>query len=112
MTSEDSKRLIAFYRTLADHIEKGDLSPVEMASAGEIFMHSKFNTAVKDSDQLEEEDMKKYLVTGWYIHNKIVPQMQEDKVPVGTVAEQVTVAEPEVEVDSSLEPAQPKEVDL
>ena len=68
---ENSRRLIYFFRELADAIENEKLAPNELRSASEIFMHSKFNTCIGSQHNIEEKTLKKLLFTGWYIHNQI-----------------------------------------
>jgi hypothetical protein len=68
---DDLRKLVYFFRELADAIENEKLAPNELISAGEIFMHSKFNTVNGLQHEIEEKAFKKFLFTGWYIHNQI-----------------------------------------
>jgi hypothetical protein len=67
--NESTKEMIPFFRKLADDIENNELTPAELMKAGEIYMSYKF-TKEKDDD-MSEEDMKKYLFTGWFIYSKL-----------------------------------------
>jgi hypothetical protein len=69
---ENTNEMIQFFRKLADDIENNELSPEQMLKAGEIFMSYKFTKETKD-DEMSEEEIKKFLFTGWYIYSKLPP---------------------------------------
>lgn len=76
--NESTHNLIPFFRKLANDIESRELTPKQMVIAGQLFMSWEFNNSSdSDNDTMSEEDVKKYLFTGWYIYNNL---MSKDNV--------------------------------
>jgi hypothetical protein len=68
--NENTKKMIPFFRQLADDIENDEMTQQQLLNVGEMFMLYKFTEQTEDTD-MSQEDMKKYLFTGWYIHTQI-----------------------------------------
>jgi hypothetical protein len=68
--NQSTSNLIPFFRKLADDIESHALTPSQLVMAGQMFVSWEFHNN-SDNNSLSEEDIKKYLFTGWYIHNGI-----------------------------------------
>jgi len=68
-----NNELITFFRKIADDIENNELSQSELITTGEMFMTFLFRQNVSGSTptDLTNQNMKKYLFTGWYIHSHI-----------------------------------------
>jgi hypothetical protein len=67
---EPTGNMIVFFRRLADDIEYNRLSPTDLAKAGQLYMYWKYNEDPLSATS-SEEDVTKYLFTGWYIYNSI-----------------------------------------
>ena len=76
--TRSTKDMIPFFRKLADDIENNELTTEQLMKAGELFMIYSF---MKDSD-ISEEDIQKYLITGWFIYNKITPPEYDDEMGI------------------------------
>jgi hypothetical protein len=68
--NESTKKLIPFFRKLADDIENNELDVTQLLNAGEMFMFYNY-TEHTTGTELTEKDIQKYLVTGWYIYNQL-----------------------------------------
>lgn len=62
--------MIVFFRRLANDIENHALTPEDLAKAGQLYMYWKY-TQDPLSNTSSDEDVQKYLFTGWYIYNAI-----------------------------------------
>lgn len=67
---EPTGNMIVFFRRLADDIEYNRLSPIDLAKAGQLYMYWKYNEDPLSATS-SDEDVTKYLFTGWYIYNSI-----------------------------------------
>jgi len=69
MDTKDQE-LILFLRDIANSIENNDINPDDKQRVGEFFMQYKFKNMINDinSTDIEEKDMIKFLVLGWYIY--------------------------------------------
>jgi hypothetical protein len=68
--SESTERLVPFFRKLADDIEGLKLTPKQMFDAGQMYMSWEFGNN-SDMESMSEEEVKKYLFTGWYIYQNL-----------------------------------------
>jgi hypothetical protein len=61
-------KLIAFLDELSSSLKNNTLAPEQIKLVGEFYMLYNF----KNKADPEDENFKKYLSTGWYIHNIIL----------------------------------------
>ena len=66
--------LTTFLDELSSSLKNKKLSPEQFKLVGEFYMLYNFNENI-DSEQ---KKIKKYLATGWYIHNIIYPTLQNN----------------------------------
>jgi len=67
--TESTKKLIPFFRKLADDIENLELTPSEMMISGQMYMLWEYENFAKTS--ISDNELNKYLFTGWFIYNNI-----------------------------------------
>ena len=67
---EPAGNMIQFFRGLADDIENHRLAPVDLVKAGQLYVYWKWKEDPLSASS-SEEDMQKYLFTGWYIYNTL-----------------------------------------
>ena len=75
-TMENSK-IISFLRTLADSLEKDELSEMQINRLGEFFMSYQFQEAAEEDNNnqcetFKEEDLNRFVFLGWYIYSIIL----------------------------------------
>ncbi len=66
---DETKKLSQYLRCLADEIDQGHVSNEDMRSVSEIRMRIEGS---KSLDDLDEDTIKKYLFTGWWIHENVL----------------------------------------
>ena len=66
---DETKKLSQYLRRLADEIDQGHVSNEELRSISEIRMRIEGS---KSLDDLDEDTIKKYLFTGWWIHENVL----------------------------------------
>lgn len=78
MNTKDQE-LIQFLRNIANSIENDDIEPQDKQRIGEFFMEYKFKNTLVDinSSDIEEKDMIKFLVLGWYIYCVLLKNKEE-----------------------------------
>jgi len=69
--------LTTFLDELSSSLKNKKLSPEQVKLVGEFYMLYKFNENI----DIEEKNFKKYLATGWYIHNIVYPTLQNNTPP-------------------------------
>lgn len=69
MDTKDQE-LIQFLRNIADSIENDEIEPQDKQRVGEFFMEYNFKNTLTNinSSDIEEKDIIKFLVLGWYIY--------------------------------------------
>lgn len=67
--NEATKNMIPFFEKLSTDIKENNLTPKQLITAGRLYMMWEFENNC-DMETMSEEDVKKYLFTGWYIHHK------------------------------------------
>jgi hypothetical protein len=73
-----TKQLVSFFRSLADKIESGALTPEQLQYVGEFYMGFLFREQViednkrQESDEIDDDDMKKFYTLGWYVYTQIL----------------------------------------
>lgn len=78
--SESTKKLVPFFRKLADDIETLSISPDKIMLAGQMYMMWKYNTS-PSKDEITEKDAQLYLMTGWYIWQQVEEQKNNNLEP-------------------------------
>lgn len=68
--NEATKNMIPFFEKLSIDIKENNLTPKQLQIAGQLYMMWEFENN-SDMDAMSEEEVKKYLFTGWYIHTNI-----------------------------------------
>lgn len=69
MDTKDQE-LIQFLRNIANSIENDDIEPQDKQRVGEFFMEYNFKNTLTNinSSDIEDKDIIKFLVLGWYIY--------------------------------------------
>ena len=65
----ETKNLSQYLRHLADEMDQGHVTNEDMRSISEIRMRIEGS---KSLDDLDEDTIKKYLFTGWWIHENVM----------------------------------------
>lgn len=68
--NEATKNMIPFFEKLSIDIKENNLTPKQLQIAGQLYMMWDFENN-SDMEAMSEEDVKKYLFTGWYVHKNI-----------------------------------------
>uniref|UniRef100_A0A6C0DZV2 Uncharacterized protein n=1 Tax=viral metagenome TaxID=1070528 RepID=A0A6C0DZV2_9ZZZZ len=72
-SEENNKKIIEHLRNIADLIENNEIDEKTLQSAGEFYMKQLFIDEIEKTDcTIEEKDMLKFLILGWYIYNFII----------------------------------------
>ena len=66
--TEATKQMIPFFRQMADDIENNNLTTSQLLIAGQLFMKYKYDNEINNGLVIDEQDIDKYLFTGWYMH--------------------------------------------
>jgi hypothetical protein len=71
--------LTVFLRDIADSIEDDSIEPSDKQRVGEFYMQYKFKNMINDinSSDIDEKDMIKFLVLGWYIYCVVLKNKQD-----------------------------------
>jgi hypothetical protein len=77
MDTKDQE-LIVFLRDIANSIEDDSIEPYDKQRVGEFYMQYKFKNMINDinSSDIDEKDMIKFLVLGWYIYCVVLKNKQ------------------------------------
>lgn len=70
----ENKKLSDFLRDLADDIDKDNLDKKTMENIGQFYIGYKLNKEIDETPNatLDEKDLVKFLVLGWYIYRVIL----------------------------------------
>ena len=69
MENNTDKQLITFLRDLANDLENEKLSSIQTLNISEFYISYQFqNQAQENSEEFNENNIKKYLFLGWYIY--------------------------------------------
>jgi|LakMenEpi03Aug12_release.lakeMendotaPanAssembly.Ray.scaffolds.fasta_scaffold3378764_1 hypothetical protein len=72
-SEENNKKIIEYLRQTANLIENNEIDDKSLQSAGEFYMKHLFINEIEKTDcTIEEKDMLKFLILGWYIYNFII----------------------------------------
>ena len=72
-SEENNKKIIEYLRHVANLIENKEINERTLQSAGEFYMKGLFMNEIEKVDcTIEEKDMVKFLILGWYIYNFII----------------------------------------
>ena len=72
-SEENNKKIIEHLRNIAYLIENNEIDEKTLQSAGEFYMKQLFIDEIEKTDcTIEEKDMLKFLILGWYIYNFII----------------------------------------
>ena len=72
-SEENNKKIIDYLRHVANLIENKEINEKTLQSAGEFYMKDLFMNEIEKVDcTIEEKDMVKFLILGWYIYNFII----------------------------------------
>ena len=71
--------LTVFLRDIADSIEDDSIESYDKQRVGEFYMQYKFKNMINDinSSDIDEKDMIKFLVLGWYIYCVVLKNKQD-----------------------------------
>jgi hypothetical protein len=74
-SEENNKKIIKHLRNIADLIENNEIDEKTLQSAGEFYMKQLFIDEIEKTEcTIEEKDMLKFLILGWYIYNFIITE--------------------------------------
>ena len=71
-------KIIIFLDELSSAFKNKTLTPEQTKLIGEFYMLYNFKNNIDTSD---EQNLKKYISTGWYIHNIICPTLSQNDTP-------------------------------
>ena len=96
MDSQTRNELINFFNCIVYDLTNERMSPEELELTGQVYMYAKFNKHHKTVDEIEEDDFKKYLFTGWYIYTQTqLNQMSSKSTPPSSPSSNTTVSSAE-----------------
>jgi hypothetical protein len=78
MDTKDQE-ITVFLRDIANSIENDSIEPCDKQRVGEFYMQYKFKNMINDinSSDIDEKDMIKFLVLGWYIYCVVLKNKKE-----------------------------------